>query len=163
MRERLMLRSIALVAPIIVGLANEASAAIVTSCGASKGVAYYFKNPLIPKGKTGWQDDGISSGTIQLVQNGTDFDIFYTDTVGTKSMRAEGFRVISINQPDPNSHLILAVHEGTRIAEHYLFVLDDNGVGEVAWGSLKGAGSIFPKSSLYLAKCHRRQPRRQTY
>ena len=86
----------ALLAPIATG-----QAAIITKCGASKGYAYYFGGAAVPSGKAGWQEDGISGGEFQLIQDGKALDIVFNDTRGTQSKKAQGFQVFSVPQPEP--------------------------------------------------------------
>lgn len=76
---------------------DAARAEIITRCGASKGYSYFFKGALVPKDKSGWQEDSISGGDILLVKNGKDYDIIYTDALGgTKSARADGFTIVEV-------------------------------------------------------------------
>ena len=64
---------------------SAATAAILTKCGASKGTSFFL--PKRPRDKsetvTEWQEDGISKGSMMLVLDGTEFDVVYTDIVGT--------------------------------------------------------------------------------
>ncbi len=132
---------------------TSVSAHVITRCGASKGYAFYFDGPFVNRGNSGWTEDGISTGGLQLFQSGPDYDVLVTDTLGTKSMRGDGFTVVRIPQPRPEYTMIIATHSGTGVVEHYLFKLDPSGAGTVAWGSLKGGRSLFQKSSLFVAAC----------
>jgi hypothetical protein len=139
----------------IVLTTTSVDANVITRCGASKGYAFFFEGPFIDRKNSGWTEDGISKGGLQLFQSGPDYDVMVTDTLGTKSMRGDGFTVIRIPQPKPEYTMIIATHAETGVVEHYLFKLDPTGAGTVAWGSLKGGGSPFPKSSLLVAACMR--------
>jgi len=111
---------------------------------------------MAPSGSAGWHEDGIRTGITDLISDGASYDIVVTDaTGGTRSMKADGFTVVSIPQPTVNFVTIVAAHPRTGVVEHYLFQLDDSGSGPLVWGSLKGGGAPFPKSSLYLSQCAR--------
>ena len=146
-------RKFAATAIVSLLLTYPAVANTITKCSSSKGFAYYFKGGLVPDDQAGWRQDGVDGGSIQLVRHGDDFDIFYTDTVGTKSVKADGFDVLSLPQQAPGSFLIIAVNATSQVLQHYLFILDAEGRGTVAWGTARGSGSIFPKSALYTASC----------
>jgi hypothetical protein len=98
--------------------------------------------------------DGVKDGSLSLIRAGTEYDIVYTDAVGrTLSARGDGFRVIEVPQPAAGYTTIITAHPNTGVVEHYLFKLDNNGNGEVAWGSIKGGGGLMPKSALFQAAC----------
>jgi hypothetical protein len=134
---------------------DQASAKILTRCGASNGVSFFFPGPAITAEQSGWQKDGVSGGSLQLLANGNEYDVVYTDaTGGTRSARADGFEVIGVNQPQTGFLLVFAVNAQGGVMEHWLFRLDGFGAGTVAWGTLKASGPI-QKSSLFSAKCSR--------
>ena len=135
-------------------LPTSVAANIVTRCGASKGYAHYFEGALVSRDKAGWTDDGISSGSLQLVRDGDAFDIIVTDAAGTKSLRADGFQVLNVPQPKPDFVAVLSIHRTTGVVEHFLFQLDGQGRGTVVWGSIKGSGATLQKSSLLKATCN---------
>lgn len=133
-------------------LPSIANAEIVTRCGPSAGYGYYFGGPLNPEGPN-WVEDGISGGGFDLVRDGEQFDIILTDTIGTRSAKADGFHVVAVPQPTPEYLMILSIAPSTGVVEHYLFQLNSNGNGTALWGSLKGSGSPISKSALYKSLC----------
>lgn len=137
----------ALIAPTV-----ASQSAIITKCGSSKGYAYYFGGQAVPPGKAGWQEDGISGGEFQLIQDGKALDIVFTDPRGTKSRKGQGFQVFSVPQREPGFMLVVAIHS-RGVVEHYLYQLDTLGNGSVVWGSLKGGGWPIQKSAIYKATC----------
>ena len=143
----LILLASALFAPIA-----TAQAATITKCGASNGYAYYFGGKVVPHGRAGWREDGISDGDIQLIQSEKEIDIVFTDSRGTQSMKGQGYQVFSIPQPKPGFILVVALHS-RGVVEHYLFQLDALGNGSVVWGSLKGSGWPIQKSAIYKSTC----------
>lgn len=142
-----------LAAVFIASIATAVEGKIITRCGASNGYSFYFEGPVVPHGKAGWHDDGITDGNIQLVQDGDQFDLIYTDAVGTRSATSAGFTVLNIPQAEPGFVIILAVQGQTGAVEHYLFRLDASGRGTVAWGTLRGSAALIQKSSLFSARC----------
>ena len=139
---------------LAVTAANWASAKadVITRCGASKGYAYYFEGPLVPREKSGWTQDGISQGSMQLVRDGKELDIVYTDTAGTRSAKADGFLVFNLSPPNNTGFVtLIAVSERTGVVEHYLFTLNAEGRGTVEWGSIKGARCGFREARSQVA------------
>src|SRR5262245_29795858 len=74
----LMLRFLLSAAMLLAALAAS-HAAILTKCGGSKGYAYRFGSALVPSKDTGWQEELISKGNMQVIVDGQDFDMIYTD------------------------------------------------------------------------------------
>ena len=142
------------VIPAVIGMLaiTQAEAEIVTLCRSSTGHAFYFAGPLVGVENAGWQTDSISSGQILLIYNGDEPDIVHTSATGsTKSARGEGGAVFEVAGADAGVRLILVVYPTTGTIENYLFVLDADGVGTVAWGLARAA--IMLKSSLMTATC----------
>jgi hypothetical protein len=130
-------------------IAASAQATVLTRCGPSKGYAYYFPTPLVANNQAGWRADGISNGGLQVIVDGQDYDIVFTDAFGTRSARADGFVVMRV--PGPRI-LLLSMNLQTGVVEHYLFNLDAAGRGTVLLGSIR-SGEPLPKSSLMKADC----------
>jgi len=124
----------------------------ISVCGGSVGQSFFFSGPL-NKNQSGWQQDGISNGKIELVRDREQYDIFYADAVGSRSMRADGFEITAIPQPLAEFRTLLAINSSTGIVEHYLFHLDRAGNGTLLWGSVKGGGAVIAKSGLYKSDC----------
>jgi hypothetical protein len=76
-----------------IAFAHNASAAVITQCGASSGVTYYFEGGAIGADKAGWQKDAATGG-FELVANAdySEADIIYENPppIGPSSYRAEG-------------------------------------------------------------------------
>lgn len=137
-------------------LGSSASTAdVLTRCGPSDGHSYFFPGPLVSQDDAGWAKDGISKGAIELVRHSNDFDVIITDTVGTKSLKGDGFIIVPVPQPGKGDFVTLvAFHQATGVVEHYMFQLDQAGDGTLVWGSLKGGGALIKKSALFLSSCH---------
>ena len=126
---------------------------IVTRCGSSSGHDFYLQGGLVSPDRAGWSKGRISSGQILLIHNGNEPDIIFTDaTKQIQSARAEGATVIEVEGGPPGFRLILAVYQGNGTIEHFLFGLDEDGSGTVAWGTSR-ANALITKSSLYKATC----------
>ena len=68
---------------------------------------------LAAPGDAGWREDGIAGGNIQLTQDGDQLDVIYTDTSGTRSMKADGFDVFNLQQTGAGFATVLAIHSRT--------------------------------------------------
>jgi hypothetical protein len=134
-------------------LVQGAAAKIITQCGASEGYAYFFEGGLIAEKDAGWQKDGISGGGFQFISadDGSDPDIIITDVIGTRT-RADGANVTLVPGSGRGFYLVLSIYPSTGTVDHYLFRLDDQGHGRVAWGTTR-SGAVFNKSSLMISKC----------
>ena len=84
--------------------------------------------------------------------NGKDVDVVTTDTIGTKSQRADGFDLFLVPQKNDRRAVVLGIHPDTGVVQHWIFDLDRDGKGTVIWGTIRG-GTIFPKSNLMKAEC----------
>ena len=133
-------------------LAQESTMDIITRCGKSSGHSFFFPSGLIP-GQSGWTEDKISDGQILLVYNSGNPDIIFSDaTKQIQSALGGGAFVFEVEGGPPGFHLILSVHGGKGTIEHYLFGLDKNGNGTLAWGTVRSS-ALWSKSSLYTASC----------
>lgn len=133
---------------------------ILTICGESKGDAYYFEGGLVGPGQGGWHQDGISGGSFTLLITDNKLDIIFKDATGnTYSHLKEGdtVRLISANK-DVNTFLVISENAARDTVEHYLFALNQYGVGTVAWGTIRSNDTI-KKSSLMTARCSQEAPK----
>jgi hypothetical protein len=109
-----------LVATIV--LLSSADAEVLAVCGPSRGTGYYLMTSAIPPKDAGWREEKEEPGSFQLVYTGTDFDIFFTDTIGTRSAKADGATVFSGGSNNQFGILnILAMWSNTGVLESYLF------------------------------------------
>ena len=132
--------------------ANPTFAEMITRCGSSSGYAHYPESELVSKAQAGWRKDGISNGALQLVRDGEQFDVVYTDAAGTRSARSDGFQIIRVKGTAADRYLLVGVNAVSGVVEHWLFIVDGSGRGTVVWGSIRG-GPTLPKSSLMEAAC----------
>ncbi len=131
----------------------QVSAGVVTSCGGSKGYAYYFQGEVVPADKEGWQPDQISTGGILFTLDGEKADIILKDASDrTRSVKEDGAFVEILHIDSLNETIIVMVFYPAGALEHYLFKLDKQGAGKVVWGTAKAAGRIV-KNSLMVADC----------
>ena len=135
-----------------IAAANPAFAEFISRCGASSGYAHYPESELVSKAQAGWRKDGITNGALQLVRNGDQFDVLYTDAAGTRSARSDGFHISRVKGTAAGRYLLVGVNAVSGVVEHWLFIVDGSGRGTVVWGSIRG-GVTLPKSSLMEARC----------
>jgi hypothetical protein len=126
------------------------SADVVASCGASEGWGYFVPSGLVPKEESGWEKDRISKGSFQLVRRLEEWDIVYTDTIGTTSARATGGQVFGFATKDGDIVVnVLYPHS----FETYVFWLS---LPEpVASYSQAKHGTAIRKHAVMVAKCAR--------
>lgn len=132
-------------------LPSIADAEIVATCGASKGHAYYIPGPLVPPSDAGWQTDGISKGSFQLIRSGDDWDIVFTDASGgTLSAKGDGGEVLGV-VTEAGDILVQIFYRVT--IETYVFWLSKS-KPEVSYSQAKFAAGIR-KHSLMVAPCRK--------
>ncbi len=146
-----MWRTLAFI-PSILLTATIARAELIARCGASAGYSVFLESALMPKAQAGWAKDGIAKGALQLVRDGTQFDVVYTDIASTRSARSDGFEIFRMPSTPANRYLLIGINPSSGVMEHWLFNLDGQGRGKVIWGTVRG-GTAFPKSSLMEAAC----------
>jgi len=104
-----------LIAPLMVALlaTSFVRAEVVASCGASSGYGYYVDNGVIPSEKTGFSEDTIRNGVIQLVVSANkDLDIVHIDATGTKlSIAEDGAQLVPLFNGS-NIHIIAVYPSG---------------------------------------------------
>ena len=72
-------------------ISSQAYAGVVTSCGGSRGYAYFFPGGLVPSDQEGWQSDKISKGGIIFTMDGEKADIIIRDALDrTTSVKEDG-------------------------------------------------------------------------
>ena len=145
------MRRQALFVRAVLAACDMASAEVVATCGASKGCAYFIPGPVVPKDKAGWTEDGVTGGSLQLIRNGNNYDIVYTDVSGgTVSSKAEGATVIAERSSVGDVVLLLA-YDGAM--ETFVFWVSQPNP-TVSFSQAK-FGSVIQKHSLMVAPCRR--------
>ena len=131
---------------------SSAAAEVITQCGDSSGVTFYFEGGVIGADKAGWQKDAVP-GSFELVANAgfSEADIIYDNPTGPSSYRAEGATITVLPGGTQGSLLLLATTPDR--VDHYLFKLDKEGKGLVVWGTA-GTSVLSQKDSLMTAACH---------
>jgi hypothetical protein len=110
-------------------------------------MTYILEGGLVQTGAGGWQQDGISNGTIQLLQDGQDLDIVVGDaTGGTRSAKADGATVVLLATPE-RGPIVGAFYP--LASEVYDFDLTHH---QVSWTQTKFSG-LVDKTSLFVAPC----------
>lgn len=128
-----------------------ARAEIVATCGASAGHAYYPPSALVPKDKSGWLEDSISKGSFQLIRNGADYDIVFTDASGgTVSSKGDGGSIAAVT--DKNGNLLVNVYYPEKVLETYIFWFAVKSEKAVTFSQAK-FGATIPKHSLMKSIC----------
>ena len=127
----------------------------VTRCGPSaSGSAFRFQEPNsdMPQGE--WGEEIFSVYEVLLTYGPEGPDLIYTDVRGTRSARARGAIVFEIPALDPGFRIILVAYPNGGTVEHFLFGLDEDGVGTVITGTIRSPGVLIPpKSSLVEVPC----------
>jgi hypothetical protein len=127
-----------------------AQADVLATCGASEGHGYYPHSRVVSKEDSGWQRDGISKGSYQLIRSGEDYDIIFTDaTGGTVSSRADGGHVTAVKDGTGNL-LVLVIYPGKTV-ESYIFWFGTH--ERTMTYSQARYGATIPKQSLMRASC----------
>ena len=108
---------------VLVMVPVSATAEILALCGEMTGYTNYHPGPLVPKSKSGWQDDKIAGGhnIVTATKSGDkiEYDVIFKDSLRTTSLRQDGFTVGTINVDHRTVHIVAISHGVTE-----LYVLD---------------------------------------
>ena len=138
---------------LLSGFGSQVFAGVVTSCGGSRGYAYFFPGGIVPSNQEGWQSDKISKGGIIFTMDGEKPDIIIRDAFNvTRSVTEDKALVRIIHEEPSKGTILLMVYYPAGALEHYLFQLDNKGAGKVVWGTAKAAGPIIT-NKLMSADC----------
>ncbi|WMT90175.1 hypothetical protein [Pelagibacterium sp. H642] len=140
-----MTKRIGFISLILAVFTQAASAQTLAVCGASSGYAYFPAVGLVTEDQSGWAEDGISDGGIMLLRDGDAYDIVYTDAVGGRSARADGFEVIGF----PTSTGVLVLTMSSVTAETYHFDIENR---QLAWTQNKFDAPIN-KVAAFVSDC----------
>ena len=134
----------------LIGLPNYAHPEVLAACGPSSGTGYYLMTPAITAKDAGWKKEKEEPGGFQLVRSGADFDIFFTDALGTRSAKADG-ATVSLGSTNEQLGIlnILVTYSGTGVLESYLFNL---AAKNVAYTVTKTRTPV-PLARLLVASC----------
>lgn len=124
---------------------SGARAQVLFNCGPSSGYSYFLEGGINSSGEEKWEEDRISSGGIQLLVDGTEYDIVYTDALGGRSARADGGNVIGFIA-EAGALVIVAY---PNVVETYQFNFDSK---KVAWTQNK-AHPISRKIAAFVSEC----------
>jgi hypothetical protein len=119
---------------------------VLARCGASKGTAYFFKEPVANPDGPNWVEDGMSKGRIVLVKLGEEFDIQFDDAAGSYGYREDGASVFLLGLA-AGKMTVGAMH--SNYTDIYTFNFMEK---EVLWSSHK-IGSLVTKVAIYRADC----------
>src|SRR5687767_1663570 len=93
------------------GISGTLAQEVITICGASAGHTYFVDRA---RDRKGWEEDGISRGTITFMRDAFGgYDIIIKDAATTFSAKQDGARVVKIdNSEDPSLTLVAAYPVG---------------------------------------------------
>lgn len=123
---------------------------VIARCGGSRGTAYRFLDNLTPGLRPGWAQDDYGGKTV-LVRLGNEWDIQFSDALGSSGYRALGAKVMPLGYT--GGRLNVGAFGGTFI-DIYTF---DFNTSEVIWTSHKN-GTLFDKVGIYRATCSSMTP-----
>jgi len=143
---------LAVVAMLLVSPVFAQGNKLITICTESSGQAFFFEQGVTGAGASGWQKDGISNGMIGLLKKGDNYNIIIIDgTQAIQDYASQGYIILPVMADiQSNRYIITALNGG--LVETYLFKLDHNGFGTVAWTASKG-NNYITKASLMTARC----------
>lgn len=134
---------------------QAASSASLTECGASDGYAYYFAGGVVRADEAGLKKDGVD-GRIFLNVTNDKIELLMKDATGATASTSEmGGKLVKLRSSE---NLIALMVEYEHATDTYIFQLDSNGDGAVAWSTVRTDSILANKISLMKARC--RNPRR---
>ena len=134
--------------------ATEAFSADIASCSNPSGKAYYPFLGLIPKNKSGWTEDGIKGGVINVTVNAEGkYDVLFLDaTKEVISATGDGATVLPFAKGNKSFGVVLLYPKG--VVETYTFVKNESGILEYLHTAAKAGDAVtMVKSSLFRGTC----------
>ncbi len=125
---------------------------LITTCGASKGKAFYLEPT-----KDGWVDDGISGGSLTFFRYPSgEYDVIFKDVLQTRSARESGAQVVRVLGHSDTVATFIVVYP-IQVAEMYQLTLDDGGRGTLIWSSFKNRSAPLgiTRGAVFVSDCSR--------
>lgn len=124
----------------------------LASCGDEKGMAYYVTAGKVTPDAAGWQEDGITGGSVTLdfSENGLDV-LFYDANKTVQSAKGGGAEVKPLTFGEKSISVLVSYRGNTT--EIYDFYENDLGMQEYTHLVLKPASSLIPKAAVYVGQC----------
>ena len=136
-----------------VAFSSTSSAAILATCGASDGFAYY----LDAGGHSGWEPDKISSGRLVFTSDdkGNVNLLFKDASGGTTDAAADGAKItLSRIDPKAGEFSIVVAYSETGVTEAYNVVSPVEGGRVLLWTSSKvHMRGVVTKVAAYTSRC----------
>jgi hypothetical protein len=145
---------IILISIVMLFLPINVNAQEIATCKNLEGYSYYHFSGVVPKNKSGWNDDKITGGVTTLTKNANgEYDILILDASKTiKSLTQEGGKVILIRKGVKDASFI-HLYPG-MVAEVYTFWTTTDGKNKLDMLRSKGGnGVLVHLSSLMIGEC----------
>ena len=124
----------------------------IANCGPSKGISYFTYSGITSKEDSGFENDGISEGSVTLSKNSELYDILYKDATGTiASSRQEGAEIYPIIL-NPLSITLASIYPG-EVIEIYSFWIESDGSAKYSLQASRHTNPLINKSSLFVGDC----------
>jgi hypothetical protein len=136
---------------VLLFFSGTSLAEVLATCGASHGHAYYVRGPFVEAKDSGWTEDKISKGTLQLIRSGDDYDVIFTDSTGG-TLSAKGDGASTAGSFDDRGNLLLIVMYPGKSVETYVFWFAVKTEKTLTFSQAK-YGAPIAKHSLLQATC----------
>ena len=143
------MRIIILVATLITSSVNAEELA---SCSNPEGFGYVSNFGAVPKDRSGWIPEKISSGRFKLVSDSEKLDLIYVDATGQPYSTNANSGFVKMLRVGPENYTVLAGYEGDTL-ELYSFVKERDGSLKMHILSSKGGNGQINKSTVMVSPC----------
>lgn len=125
---------------------------ILARCGPSKGQSFNFDERVVGAGQGALHPEGITDGRITVVVDDKErLDIITMEAAGIKSYHQKGFKLGVVGFASEGRTFLITAQDGSFV-ETFLFKLNKEGVGTVAWTSSKMNSQVTSVSHM-VAPC----------
>jgi hypothetical protein len=155
-REGQMIRNTLLSAIAAAGLLLaplECAAMTIATCGAQTGHSYYLPSGPVGAGDAGWQQDGVTGGSLSLVMNdNAEFDVIQFDA-SKKVISAvnDGAKVSPIRLSA--NEIAVSVYYPADTIEVYSFFRDAAGKSSLIFLQSRGSPNGISAGKLFVSEC----------
>lgn len=128
---------------------------VIAECGPLKGHSYFPNAGLVPANKAGWQQDGISRGTVTLQRlSSGDLDIVFTDANRNQVSTTRDGGKVYLTRANPSDISLVVIYPGVT-DEIYSFWQATSGALEFSMLQSKGGRAAIHKKTAMVGKCEK--------
>jgi hypothetical protein len=135
---------------VVLWIAPPASAQLAIKCAAPQGWSY------ILDGASRWEEDGVSGGSVSLVQDDTGrWDVVYATDYNKFTARQDGAKIDVVTNEGISGSVVLVATYPLGVVETFHLHRNEKGDSKLVITAAKPAIGAPARSSLFVSQCAR--------